>query len=64
MVHDRAALDTDSLVRILLVLVVVWLGLEVLEEALGLLLGPFSALEPLLGLVVLVLLLLYLTGRL
>lgn len=57
---DRAALGTDSLVKIVLVLAVVWLALEVFEEFVGVL----DALGPLVGLALVVVLVLYLTGRL
>lgn len=61
---DRAAVDTDDLVKLALVLAVVWLALEVFEEVLGFLLGPFSLLRPVLGLVVLALLVLFVLDRL
>jgi hypothetical protein len=57
---DRAALGTDGLVKLVLVLAVVWLGLEVVEEFVGVL----DALGPLVGLAIVVVLVLYLTGRL
>jgi hypothetical protein len=59
----RAKLDVDTLLKIVLVLVVVWLALEILGEILGLfafILGPLSSL---LGLVVIVLIILYLLDR-
>lgn len=61
---DRAELDVDTLLKVVLVLIVVWIGLEIVEGIfgiLGFLLGPF---QPLLGLVVIVLIVLWLTGRL
>ena len=57
---DRGALGTDGLVKIVLVLAVVWLGLEVFEEFVGVL----DSLGPLVGLALVVVLVLYLTGRL
>lgn len=60
MLTDRAALRTDGLVKIVLVLAVVWLGLEVVGEFVGVL----DSLGPLVGLVIVVALVLYLTGRL
>ena len=61
--RTRAAVDTDDLVKIVLILVAIWLGLEVFEELLGFLLGPFGFLRPVLGLVVLALLVLWLLDR-
>jgi uncharacterized membrane protein len=61
---DRGALDTGTLVRLVLVLVVVWLALEVVGEVLGLLLAPLGALRPVVTLVVLVLVALYVLKRL
>lgn len=60
---DRAAIGTNDLVRLLILLVVVWLILEVLGELLGTLLGPFGALRPIIGVVVLILLVLFLLDR-
>jgi hypothetical protein len=60
---DRAKLDVEDLLKIVLVLVVVWLVLEVIGEILGFvgwLLGP---LRPLIGLVVIVLIALWLLDR-
>jgi hypothetical protein len=61
---DRAAIATDDLVKLALLLVVAWLALEVLGELLDLLLAPFVALRPLVGLVVLALVAWYLLDRL
>lgn len=52
---ERAALDLDDLLRIILVLVIVWLVIEILTEFLGFLFGPLSSAVGLLLLVVLVL---------
>ena len=59
----RAKLDVDTLIKVILVLVVVWLALQIFEEFVGTLsyiLGPFSNL---LGLIVLVILVLWLLDR-
>lgn len=59
----RAKLDVDTLLKIVLILVVVWVALEIVGEILGLfafILGPLSSL---LGLVVIVLIILYLLDR-
>jgi hypothetical protein len=60
---DRAAIDTDTLVRIALILVVLWLALEVLDSVLGMLGRVFWFLQPLLGLVLVVILILWLLDR-
>lgn len=62
---DRADISTDGLIKILLILVVIWLALEVFTEILGLLLAPFfGSLQPIIGLIVLVILVLWLLGKL
>ena len=61
---DRAAIDVDSLLKILLLLVIVWVGLEVAESVFGLLGSLLGPLRPLLGIVLIILILLYLTDRL
>lgn len=54
----------DDLLRILLVLVVVWLGLELATELLAMVLGPlFGAVEPIVGLAILALVVLWLTDH-
>jgi len=61
---NRAELDVDTLLKILLVLVVVWIALEVVGEILGLFAWLLGPLQPLLGLALVVLIVLYLTDRL
>jgi hypothetical protein len=59
----RGDLDADSLLKIILVLVVLWLVFEIVGEVLqmlGWLLGP---LRPFIGLLVLVLIVLWLLDR-
>lgn len=64
MVDIRGAVDVDTLLKVILVLVIVWIVLEILgtlvETSLALL-GPF---RPLLGLVIVVLIILWLLDRL
>jgi len=60
---DRAALDVDTLLRIVLVLVVIWLVLEILDMALGMVFGIFWFLKPLLALALLVLIVLWLLDK-
>ncbi len=54
MLDDRAALDIDDLLKIILLLVIVWLVIEVLSEFLGLLFGPLSSVVGVILLIVLV----------
>jgi hypothetical protein len=56
--------DADTLLKVVLVLVVLWIGLEVVETVLDLAFGLLSLFRPLIGLVVVVLVVLYLLGRL
>lgn len=59
------ALDVDDLLRILLVLVILWLALEVLTGFLKLFLGGlFAFLQPVIGLLVIALIVLWLLDRL
>lgn len=60
---NRAKIDVDTLLKILLVLVIVWIGLEVVGEFLGLLGWLLGPLQPLLGIVLIILIVLYLTDR-
>ncbi len=52
---ERAALDIDDLLKIILVLVIIWLAISILEDLLGLIFGPLSSVVGLVLLVVLVL---------
>jgi len=61
---ERAKLDVDTLLKIVLVLIVVWIGLEVIGELLGILGWLLGPLQPLLGIVLIILIVLWLTGRL
>lgn len=56
----RAGLDVDTLLKIVLVLVIAWLVVEVVSETVAFLLGP---LQPLLGIVIVVLIVLYLLDK-
>lgn len=57
-------IDTDTLLKIILVLVVVWLALEVLETFVDVLQFILVPLPKLLGVAVIVLILLYLLDQL
>ncbi|WP_255198368.1 DUF7554 family protein [Halorarius litoreus] len=52
--------DAEDLLKVILVLVIIWIGLEILGEIVGFLFGPFSSI---LGLVVIVLIVLFLLDR-
>jgi hypothetical protein len=64
MLGNRAGIDVEDLLKVVLLLVVVWIVLEVVGMVLGTigwLLGP---LQPILGLVVVALIVLWLLDRL
>jgi hypothetical protein len=56
----RADVDVETLLKIVLVLVVVWVGLEILESVVDLVFEPFKSIF---GLVIVVLILLWLLDR-
>lgn len=60
---DRGALGVDTLLRIVLVLVVVWLVLQILQSILRLTFGMFRFLSPLIAVVVVVLIVLWFLDR-
>ena len=59
----RAKTDTDTLLKAVLVLAVVWLGLEVLQTFVQTLEFVFELMPKLIGLALIVLILLYLMDR-
>ncbi|WP_256296030.1 DUF7554 family protein [Haloarchaeobius salinus] len=62
-IDDRADIEAESLLLVILALVVVWIALEVVGELLGILgwlLGPF---KPVLGLAIVVIIVLWLVDR-
>jgi len=60
MSRARGALDADTLLRVVLVLVVVWLALEVLEAFVGALAAVLGLARPFIGLLVVALVVLWL----
>ncbi|WP_224448240.1 DUF7554 family protein [Haloprofundus salilacus] len=64
MSRSRAELDVEDLLKVVLVLVVVWLVLEIVGTALGIVGGLLGPLQPLLGLAVVALILLWFFDRL
>ena len=56
----RADIEVETLLKIVLVLVVVWLGLEVLDSFIDILIGP---LKPVVGLAIIALIVLWLVDR-
>jgi hypothetical protein len=59
----RGDIDTDTLLKVVLVLAVVWLALEVLEIFLDTLQFVFNFLPKLLGVALIVIIVLYLLDR-
>lgn len=59
----RANLDVDDLLKIVLALVIVWLLLEIIGRLLSITMTVFSALPTLIGIVIVVLIVLWLTDR-
>jgi len=59
----RGDIDTDTLLKVILVLAVVWLALEVLELFLDTLQFVFALLPKVLGVALIVLIVLYLLDR-
>ncbi|CAM2962091.1 MULTISPECIES: hypothetical protein [Halobacterium] len=64
MPRARGALDTDSLVKIALALVVVWLAIEVLDALLGALTAALRLARPLIALVIVIVVALWLLDEL
>jgi hypothetical protein len=60
---DRASLDVESLLKIVLVLVVVWIALEIVGEVFDILFGLLGAFRPFIGLLIVVLIVLWLFDR-
>ena len=57
---DRAAIDVETLLKVVLVLVVIWLVLEIVGSFLRVILGP---LPEVIGVVIVVLIVLWLLDR-
>lgn len=55
--------DADDLLKLVLVLVLIWIGLEVLDAILDITLAVFDFLSPVIGLVLVVLIVLFLLDR-
>jgi len=60
---DRAELEVESLLKIVLVLVLIWIALEVISEVLGIVSWLLGPLQPILGLVLVALIVLWLLDR-
>lgn len=58
-----AMVDAEALLKLVLVLVVIWIGLEVLDAILDITLAIFDFLSPLIGLLLVVLIILFLLDR-
>lgn len=57
--NERAAIDVEDLLKVVLVLVVVWLALEIVGEIVGVFTALLGPLRPLLGVLVVVLIVLW-----
>lgn len=57
---DRAAIEVETLLKVVLVLVVVWLALEIVGGVVRLVLGPLTNV---IGLVIVILIVLWLLDR-
>lgn len=55
--------DAEALLKLVLVLVVIWIGLEVLDVILDITLAIFDFFSPLIGLLLVVLIVLFLLDR-
>jgi len=60
---DRASLDVESLLKIVLVLVVIWIALEIVGEVFDILFGLLGMFRPVIGLLIVVLIVLWLFDR-
>ncbi|SNR62803.1 DUF7554 family protein [Halorubrum vacuolatum] len=60
---NRAALEVEDLLKIVLGLVILWLLLEIIGSLLSITLTLFNALPTLIGLLIVVLIVLWLTDR-
>jgi hypothetical protein len=60
MLDKRGALDAEDLLKIVLLLVIVWIGIEILGEIVDFLVGPLSSI---LGVIIIVLIVLWLLDR-
>ena len=58
---DRAAIEVETLLKVILVLVVIWLALRILGEVVRFVLGP---LPEVIGVVIVILIVLWLLDRL
>lgn len=61
---DRGKLDVDTLLKIVLALVILWLLLEILGTVLSITFSLFNALPTLIGIAIVVLIVLWLTDSL
>jgi hypothetical protein len=60
---DRGSIDVEDLLKIVLVLVALWLVVEIVEAVFGVLAWVVGPLQPFIGLVVVVLIVLWLLDR-
>jgi len=61
--NSRGGIDADDLLKLILLLVVIWIGIEILGATLGLLTGLFGLLPDILGLIIVIVVVLWLVDR-
>ena len=61
---DRGDVEVETLLKVVLVLVAVWVVLEIVGEIVDIALGLFGFLRPVIGLLILALIVLWLLDRL
>jgi hypothetical protein len=59
----RADLDVEDLLKIILVLVIVWMALQIITETMGTIGSLLDPFQPVFGLLIVVLIVLYLLDR-
>ncbi len=59
----RAKLDVDTLIKLILVLVVIWLALNIVEEFVGAVAGILGPIPDVIGLIIVLILVLWLLDR-
>ncbi|WP_248895781.1 DUF7554 family protein [Haloplanus halobius] len=60
---NRGSIDVEDLLKLVLILVVVWLALSVVEQAFDIVFGLFGFLQPLIGLLIAIVIILWLLDR-
>ncbi|MFB6197828.1 MAG: hypothetical protein ABEI52_06105 [Halobacteriaceae archaeon] len=61
--NSRASLQVEDLLKVVLLLIAVWLVLEIVATILKITLGVFELLQPFIGIILLILIILWLFDR-